>query len=211
MDEKKEKEEYFAYCRESKDLETGITIQKEKIEKYAEYTNIKIVKWFIDNDQSAYKFRPNYDKMMKELQTVDVKGLVCTHLFRFGRSTAEVLMEHNKIKKMGKDLIFTEHQIDSKTTVGKAMLGMLAVFADFEHDTILERLECGRAYAKKTKTKSGLPMNRPPVEIDWKEFDEYRKNGASVAFICKKVVDKRTGKKMSKSAFYKAVKKRKSE
>ncbi len=203
-----EKEEYFAYCRESKDLETGIKIQREKIEKYAEYRNLKIVKWFIDNDQSAYKFRPNYDKMMNELPTANVKGLVCTHLFRFGRSTAEVLMEHNKIKNMGKELIFTEHQIDSKTTVGKAMLGMLAVFADFEHDTILERLEGGRAYAKKTKTKSGLPMNRPSIEIDWKEFDEFRKNGASLSFICKKVVDKRTGKKISKSAFYKAVKNR---
>jgi len=204
-----EKKKYFAYLRESIDLDTGIQIQKEKIEKYCEYTGKTISKWFIDNDASAYKYRPNYEKMMKELQIANINGLICTALTRFGRSTVEILMDYNKIVvEHKKELIFIDSNIDSSTTNGKAMLGMLAVFADWERDTIRERLAGGRKYAEKHGTKSKLPMNRPSIEIDWAEYDEFIKNGASISFICKKVVDKRTGKKISRSAFYKAVKNR---
>jgi DNA invertase Pin-like site-specific DNA recombinase len=146
--------------------------------------------------------------MMNEIKTANVSGLICTALTRFGRSTEQVLIDYKTIVGQGKEIIFVDNNIESNTTNGKAMLGMLAVFAEWERDTIRERLTGGREFAKKTKTKSGLPMNRPSIEIDWKEYDEYKKMGASISFIQKKVVDKRTGKKISKSAFYKAVKNR---
>lgn len=202
--------EYFAYCRESIDLKSGIEIQKEKIEKYCQYKGYKISKWFIDNDKSAYKFRPKYDKMMKEITESNVDGLICTSLTRFGRNTVEVLMDYKKIVEIcSKEIVFIDNNIESGTTNGKAMLGMLAVFADWERDTIKERLEAGRDFAMAKGTKSGLPMNRPPIEINWEEYDEYKKMGATDAFILKKIVDKRTKKKISRSAFYNAIKNRK--
>lgn len=177
---------YFAYCRESVDLITGIKIQEEKINKYCDYTGKFISKWFIDNDQTAYKYRPNYDKMIKELLTSpDIKGIICTHLSRFGRSTSEVLQDHERIKKADKELILTDCNIDSSTITGKAMLGMLAVFNDFERDTIVERLEGGRKYALVHGTKSGLPMHRPRKKIDWKKFDEYKDIHLSIPSIAK--------------------------
>jgi DNA invertase Pin-like site-specific DNA recombinase len=195
---------FFAYCRESVDLETGINIQKEKILKYCEYTGREISKWFIDNDATAYKYRPYYDKMMKELILSDAKGLICTHLFRFGRNTQEVLLEHGKLKSAGKELVFTEHQIDSDTTVGKAMLGMLAVFADFERDTIRERLEGGRKYARIHGTKSGKPMHRPSKQINWKTFDELTTKKLSIPAIAKVLC-------VSRSKLYQAVNMRKND
>lgn len=196
---------YFAYMRESIDLKTGIKIQKEKIEKYCEYVGITIKKWFIDNDASAYKFRPNYEKMMKQLPKEKyrkVEGIICTHLFRFGRNTQEVLQEHDKVtKQFHKKIIFVEHQIDSGTTVGKAMLGMLAVFADFERETINERLLAGRNYAKIHGTKSGKPMHRPKKEVDWIEFDKNRKKGLSIPSIAKMIG-------MSKKTLYEHIRER---
>jgi len=189
-----ETNDYFAYLRESVDLDTGIKIQREKIEKYCNYKNIKISKWFVDNDQSAYKLRPNYDKMLKGLLTsTEAKGLICTHLSRFGRSTAEVLIDHQKIKTAGKELILTENNIDSTTITGKAMLGMLAVFNDFERDTVVERLLSGRIYAAIHGTKSGKPLHRPKAPIDWKKVIEYRILGLSIPSIAKLVgVSKKT-------------------
>lgn len=167
---------YFAYLRESIDLKSGIEIQRQKIEAYCKYKNVEISKWFIDNDRSAYKYRPNYDKMMKLLlaSTNGEQGVICTTLSRFGRSTIDVLTDYGKLKTANKEIVFTDSNIDSSTIEGKAMLGMLAVFNDFERDTIRERLESGKRYAQENGTKSGLPMNRPPVPIDWKVFDEYR-------------------------------------
>ena len=185
---------YFAYLRESVDLKTGIKIQEEKINKYCEYKGANISKWFVDNDQTAYKFRPNYDGMLKELlDGTEVKGLICTHLSRFGRSTIEVLVDYQKLKKAGKELILTENNIDSNTITGKAMLGMLAVFNDFERDTVVERLTSGRKYAETHGTKSGKPLHRPKAPIDWRKVLEFKALGLSIPSIAKLVgVSKKT-------------------
>ena len=180
-----QKPHFFAYCRESVDLESGIEIQKEKIKKYCEYKGIIVDKWFIDNDRSAYKYRPNYDKMFKILPGSQVNGIICTHLFRFGRNTSELLKRRDDLKKLGKDIIFTEHQIDTSTTAGKAMFGMMAVFGDFERETLRERLLAGREYAKIHGTKSGKPMHRPSKNINVKIFDEMKDKGLSVPSIAK--------------------------
>lgn len=184
---------YFAYCRESINLKSGIEIQKEKITKYCQYTGKTIVKWFIDNDQSAYKYRPQYDKMLKEVLSNDsINGIICTHLSRFGRSTIEVLTDYYKIVPK-KELIFTEQSIDSSTSSGKMMLGMLTVFADFERDIIRERLESGKKHALIYGTKSGKPSHRPEKEIDWKKVDELLEKHLSIPTIAKVVgVSKKT-------------------
>jgi len=37
--------------------------------------------------------------------------------------------------------------------------------------------------SKDKGTKSGLPMNRPKIEVDWKEYDKYSEMGLSTAAI----------------------------
>ena len=100
------KNQYFAYCRESIDLKSGIDIQKDKIKKYCDSTGKVITNWFIDNDASAYKYRPNYEKMMAAIKEAPVcKGIICSSLSRFGRNTPEVLFAHNTLKEFGKDVM----------------------------------------------------------------------------------------------------------
>ena len=198
-----ENNKYFAYCRESVDLQTGIEIQKDKINKFCNATGKEVFKWFIDNDASAYKIRPNYEKMMKAIsETQECKGIVCTSLSRFGRNTSDVLIAHKNLKEQGKELILIDSNIDSNSISGKAMLGMLAVFADFERDTIRDRLESGIKWANIHGTKSGKPTHRPQRVIDWKAFDKYRELGLSIPAIAKLM-------SISKVALYKKVKERK--
>jgi len=196
-----EKRPFFAYLRESVDLDSGIGAQKEKIEKYAEFQNIKILKWYIDNDKSAFKFRPNYDIMMKELPDAKVDGIICTKLSRFGRSVTDTLVEHQKVKALGKELIFTHDSIDTSTAAGRMMFGMLAVFNEFEREIIVERLTSGKEYAKTHGTKSGKPMNRPRISIDWRRYAELRTIGISIPAIAKQF-------RISKNTLYKAVERR---
>jgi len=198
-----EKLDYFAYLRESVDLETGIAIQKNFIEKYCTFKNVVISKWFIDNDRSAYKYRPKYEVMMNEILSPEcgVSGVICASLSRFGRNTAETLTEHNRLKAANKELILVKDNIDSNTILGKAMMGMLAVFNDFERDVIVERLANGRAWAKINGTKSGKPANRPEIKINWKLFDENKKIGLSVPSIAKIMG-------ISKSKLYNAINER---
>ena len=183
----KVKQEYFAYLRESVDLKTGIQIQKEKIEKYCQYTGKTISKWFIDNDASAYTFRPNYDEMMKLIldPNCEADGIICHTLSRFGRSTTEVLVAKENIVLNKKELVLVKENMDTTTPTGRLLFGIFVLFNDFEHDLIIERTSAGIKYAKQHGTKSGKPMHRPPKKVDWKKFDELIEKKVSIPSIAK--------------------------
>ena len=198
-----------AYCRESVDLESGIEIQKEKIQRFCQFYNIEIAKWFIENDASAFKPRSEYIKMMEQTISSDVVGgVICSSLTRYGRRAVEVLVDHEKLNNAGKKLIIIDTPIDATTPTGKAFLGNMAIYGQLERDLIVERTQLGRKRAMQVGTKSGMPMNRPPIQVDWKEYDKYFKLGLSTNAISKIIKDIRTGKKISRSALYKAVNER---
>lgn len=181
--ENSHKMELFAYCRESVDLKSGIEIQKESIKRYCDAYDITIKKWYIDNDASAYKYRPNFEKMWKILDSCD--GVIVKDLSRFGRSDADMLAKFNEMKDRNKRLILIKENIDSSSPETEFFLKILALFADREATTIRERLTAGRAYAKIHGTKSGKPMHRPAKKVNWDKFDEMRKKGISVINIAK--------------------------
>lgn len=197
-----QKIEVFAYCRESIDLESGIALQKEVIQKYCDAYSITIKEWFIDNDQSAYKFRPNFEKMWDKLNEVD--GFIVKDMSRFGRSDADLLYRFNEMKAKGKRLILITERIDSFTPETDFFIKILALFADREGTNIRERLRAGRAYAAIHGTKSGKPMHRPAKGIDWKQFDQLRADKISIYNIAK-IMD------ISKSKLYNDIIKRNKE
>lgn len=198
--EELKKSKFFAYCRESIDLKSGIEIQKEAILRYAHAYNIEITKWYIDNDYSAYTIRPDFEKMWKSLDQCD--GILVNDLTRFGRNDADLLYRFNEMKEKGKRLILIKENMDSGNPETEFFMKILALFADRERKLIRERLTAGKAYAKVKGTKSGKPMNRPEKIIDWKKYDEYHIKGLSVPSIAKML-------EVSKSKLYNALKVRK--
>ncbi len=178
---------FYGYCRESVDLNSGVQIQKEAIINYAKLNNITISKWFIDNDASAYVYRPNYDEMMKLIleSNCDANGIICHTLSRFGRSTTEVLVAKENLVQNKKELVLVKENMDTTTPQGRLLFGIFVLFNDFEHDLIIERTSAGIKYAKQHGTKSGKPMHRPPKKVDWKKFDELIEKKVSIPSIAK--------------------------
>lgn len=205
-----EKNEYFAYLRESVDLKSGIEIQKEKIKKYCGAYDITIKRWFIDNNASAFKPRSKYIIMMDLILSDEnrTSGIICSSLTRYGRKTSEVLVDHERLVEKGKRLILIDMPIDTTTAFGKATLSNMATFGELERNLTVERMFAGKKYAEKHGTKSGMPMHRPTIEINWKEYDKYYKLGLSTNAISKIILDVRTGKHISSGALYNAVKNR---
>jgi len=180
-------------------LKSGIEIQKEAIIKYCKAYDIEIIKWFIDNDYSAYTVRPGFDKLWSSLDKCD--GIIVNDLSRFGRNDADLLFRFNELKGAKKRIIFIKETIDNTNPESEFFMKLLAIFADRERRLIRERLLAGQAYAKVHGTKSGKPMHRPTKNIDWKQFDEYKSKGLSIPSIAKILC-------VSKSKLYYAVNKR---
>ena len=125
----------------------SLDFQKEAIKKYCKNNDLILEKTYIERGLSAKKDRPEYDKMMKYIvNNADIKGIIVNDLTRFGRTTSELLTQIEYLKNMDKKFISVKEKIDISTKTGRLILGVLALIADFEHDTILERLQEGRAW-----------------------------------------------------------------
>jgi len=178
-------EKVVGYVRVSTPKQTkghSIEYQKEAIKKYCKAYNLELVKIYKDEGLSAYKDRPDYERMLKRVYEENIQGIIVNDLTRFGRSTSDLLMQIKDLDSKGKKLISIKDNIDISTKNGRLMLGMLSLIADYEKETILERMEAGREIAKKEGTKFG----RPKVNIDW-ELVKMLRPDVSWTQIAKKV------------------------
>lgn len=96
-------------------------------------------------------------------------ALVITKLDRLARSTAHLYNIHETLKRKGVALQVLDQQIDTATSSGKALLGLLAVIAEFEADIRKERQLEGIAKAK----ARGVAFGRSP-KLTKKQVAEVR-------------------------------------
>src|SRR5262245_62558535 len=67
---------------------------------------------------------------------------------RLGRSLKDLVNFLDELRALNVDLFLKTQGIDTTSPSGKAMFGMLSVFADFERSIIQERVRAGLARAK---------------------------------------------------------------
>jgi DNA invertase Pin-like site-specific DNA recombinase len=66
-----------------------------------------------------------------------------------------------ELTDLGVGFVSVTDSIDLTTPTGRALAGMLSVFAAFERDLIVERVRSGLDHAKKHATRSGKAIGRP--------------------------------------------------
>lgn len=174
---------FIGYIRVSTKTQTkgtSLEYQKEMITKYCQANDIELVKLFTDKGLSAYKKRPQFDLMINKLLNDDnIHGVIVNDLTRFGRSTMDLLFQINQLQSKGKNFITIKDNFNTDTKTGKLLLIMLSAIADFERETIRERMVAGKEWAKIHGTRSGKPMHRPLIDIDWDRVKELRGYGLS--------------------------------
>jgi putative DNA-invertase from lambdoid prophage Rac len=83
--------------------------------------------------------------------------IVVWKLDRWGRSLSGLITELKDLIALGVGFVSVTEALDFTTPSGKAMAGMLAVFAEFERDMLRERVKAGIAHAR----AKGKPHGRP--------------------------------------------------
>ncbi len=134
--------------------------------------------------------RREFQAMMKDVQRGDI--VVVWKLDRLGRTAQQLYDTFQRITAKGADIeVITQPGMDTKTPMGRAMFGMLAVFAEFERDMIHERTMAGLKLAR----EKGRTGGRRQFYSDDTYLDAAR---LGVAGGAKKL-------KMTKSGFIKAL------
>ena len=83
-------------------------------------------------------------------------GLVW-RLDRWGRSVADLMLTLKELHDLDVGFVSLTEALDLTTPTGRAMAGLLAVFAEFEREVLCERVRAGIAHAR----KEGKPHGRP--------------------------------------------------
>jgi DNA invertase Pin-like site-specific DNA recombinase len=152
------------YTRVSTDQQTTENQRRELI-AVAERNGWQIVAEFCDEGISGAKGRdqrPGFDALMKAIARREIDIVASWAVDRLGRSLQDLVTFLNEINAKGVDLYLHQQALDTSTPSGRAMFGMLSVFADFEREMIRSRIMAGLARSNK---KAGRPA-LPPIMIE---------------------------------------------
>jgi putative DNA-invertase from lambdoid prophage Rac len=86
--------------------------------------------------------------------------LVC-RLDRWGRSVADLVSTLQELQHLEVGFVSLTEALDLTTPAGRAMAGLLAVFAEFEKEILRERVCAGLAHAR----QRGKRLGRPPSVV----------------------------------------------
>jgi DNA invertase Pin-like site-specific DNA recombinase len=117
---------------------------------------------YIDHGISGSKTsRPGLDAMLDDVKAERANGhevtIVVFKLDRLGRSAAHVVTLVSELQAEGIHIRSLNDGLDTTTPTGRAMLGMLAIFAEMERSFISERTTAGLA----AKRAQGIVGGRP--------------------------------------------------
>ncbi|MFD0716219.1 recombinase family protein [Paenibacillus sp. GCM10027626] len=144
--------------------------------------------------------RPELEKALDMLREGDT--FIVYKLDRLARSTLKLIATLDLMKKKGVEFVSISDNIDTSTAAGKAMFGMMAVFAEFEKSIIHERTVAGLEAARARGRKGGRPMT------DKKKLDKAIKLHESGDFTVTQI-EEMTG--VSKGSLYRELNRRKQE
>lgn len=137
---------------------------------------------YVDHGVSGAKTsRPGLDAMLADAKPGDI--ITVYKLDRLGRSTAHVATLIHDLTERGIHIHSVGDGLDSTTATGKAMLQMLAIFAELERSFIRERTTAGLAAAKAQGRTGGRP--RVADSATARKAQTLRDSGESVPEIAR--------------------------
>ena len=123
--------------------------------------------------------RPALNEMLERIESGDT--VVIESLSRLGRSTRDLLDIADMLNKKGVNLISLKESIDTTSPTGKCFFTIMAAFAQFERDVIVQRTNEGLNAARARGRNGGRP--KVPYEKIEKAIRLYKTKEYSITEI----------------------------
>jgi DNA invertase Pin-like site-specific DNA recombinase len=151
------------YARVSTDEQTTAN-QLEELKKWAKNAGHTVVKVYEDQGISGTKGRdkrPGFDALLNDAVRREFDIVAVWSSDRLGRSMKDLIEVLQTVRQTGRGLSIPPPALDTTTPAGRAMFQMLGVFAEFEREMIVARVNAGLSRARQNGTKSGKAIGRP--------------------------------------------------
>ncbi len=161
--------------------------QEAKCRALCEARGLDVARVFVDPGASGASLdRPGLDDLRAAVAAGEVAVVVVYAVDRLSRSQADTLELLREFEQHGAGLAAASQAFDTTTPMGRAMLGMLAIFAELQRAEIAERTRVALA----AKASRGEAVGRAPfgllrVEREGEPavFDRHPDEWATVARI----------------------------
>src|SRR5271168_1932755 len=148
------------YLRVSTSEQT-VENQRRELEAVAARHGWRVAKTYADEGISGAKGRdkrPAFDALCKGIGRREFDMVAAWSVDRLGRSLQDLVGFLGELHAKGVDLYLHQQGLDTSTPAGRAMFGMLGVFAEFERSMVQARVKAGLERAR----ASGVRLGRRP-------------------------------------------------
>lgn len=144
--------------------------QEEKLRAFSTAKDFHVSKVYADGGFSGAKLeRPALLDMIQDIEDNKIDVVLVYKLDRLSRSQKNTMhLIEDVFLKNKVDFISMQESFDTTTSFGRAMIGILSVFAQLERDNITERMAMG----KLERVKRGFYMGGGAFPFGYK-YDEY--------------------------------------
>jgi site-specific DNA recombinase len=113
--------------------------------------------------------RPQFQKMMNDLETIKFDYIICYRLDRLSRNVSDFSSLIDLLDKKGVNLVCIKEHFDTSSPMGRAMMYITSVFAQLERETLAERVKDNMHMLARTGRWLGGP---PPTGYNGTEVSE---------------------------------------
>ena len=145
------------YARVSTHDQQTLPLQIRAMREYAARRGWSLVRQIKEVGSGASQ-RELRETLLAAARRREIDVVVVWRLDRWGRSVADLVATLQELQHLGVGFVSLTEALDLTTPAGRAMAGLLAVFAEFEREILRERVRAGLAHAR----QNGKRLGRPP-------------------------------------------------
>jgi DNA invertase Pin-like site-specific DNA recombinase len=145
------------YARVSTHDQQTLSLQMRAMREYAARRGWTIAAQIKEVGSGASE-RELRENLMAAARRRDIDAVLVWRLDRWGRSLVDLVVTLKELSALGVGFVSLTEALDLTTPTGRAMAGLLSVFAEFEHEILRERIRAGIAEARLKGKRFGRPL-----------------------------------------------------
>src|SRR5436309_9781612 len=171
------------YARVSTNDQQTLPMQSRAMREYAGRRGWMIALQVREVGSGAAK-RQAREKLLEAARRREIDVVLVWRLDRWGRSVTDLLATLQELEHLGVGFVSLTEALDLTTPAGRAMAGLLAIFAEFEREILRERTRAGLAQARLNGKRLGRPAT---AALHTAEIRKLHRAGVSKAEIARRL------------------------
>ena len=155
----------------------------EELRSICEKSDYEIVEEYVEvvSGSKGKDDRKELSRMLSDCKKRKFEKLIVWELSRLGRSLPHLVNTLQEMKDSGVDLYSVREGIDTSTSMGRTMFGLISVFSEFELEVRKDRVQRGIDHYRKSHKTWG--RRKTITEEQETNVVQLRKSGLSIRKI----------------------------